>query len=65
MAFWKGQNCGRNRPVTARGWEERKELTIGKQKRPFQGMELFYVLAVVVGTQLYVFVKTHRTVHSE
>lgn len=61
MASWnRRETMAENKSVIAGGWEWTKELAI---EELFRGLEMFYVLTVVVGTQLYVLDKSHRTVH--
>lgn len=43
----------------------RDELTTKGKKEVFEKVGLFYIFFVVVVTQLYEFVKIHRTIHQK
>ena len=51
MTFWKNQN-----------YRDRNQFT-SDQKELLGVIELFSILIIVVVTQVYTFVKIHRTVH--
>lgn len=41
----------------------KKLVVSGDRRELWRGMELFYIMIVVVVKQLYAFVKIHKTVH--
>lgn len=64
MTFWKSQTYKNKKRISScLGWEE-SWLQKGSLRDSFEMMQLFY-LFVRVGTWLYAFVKTYRTIHRE
>lgn len=49
--------------MVVRGWESGKRIEYNRAQRNFGGNGIFYFFHMVVVTWLYLFARTHRTVH--